>query len=373
MLEAGSSADFRTVRTNSVVSLLSEPSNLSPQQGRPTAEVCGGCESVVHALTQRLRASARIFDSSFRPVFVAGQGLALDILDPAFAHVQPLYERAFAGTSGQFQFPIFNRLFEIRAEPLLVEHRRVRTVLALSWDITGWGGAGQTSEEVNRRKDRFIATLAHELRQPLSAIVAGLAVMRTPTSQEAGERARSVIERQVQQLNRLTDDLLDAAALAEGKVDLRLDRVDLREIVLEAVDVVLPLMQQHQHQFGFDLPEEPVWIQADAHRLHQVLSNVLINATKFTSDGGRILLQVDLKGPDAVIAVRDSGKGIAAGLLPYIFEVFTQAERGEGLGIGLAVARHLIERHGGTITAQSAGLGRGSEFTIRLPTTPARP
>lgn len=242
-------------------------------------------------------------------------------------------------------------------------------VCGVSTDITERKRLMTSLERADRQKDAFIATVAHELRQPLGAIESALAVMRTRFSREQGERARAVVERQLGQLARLVEDLLDASSIAQGKVTLRRARTPLGEIVEAAVAVVQPLSDDREQELQVDVPPEPVWVDADAARLQQVFSNLLMNATKFTPPRGRIAIGVEPAGATVVVRVRDTGRGIRADMLPKIFTLFSQAapdERG-GLGIGLAVVRGLVERHGGTVQAFSSGPGEGSEFVVRLP------
>ena len=332
--------------------------------------VAGGWERVVEALAQSLPVSARVVDSSFRQVFVAGRGLTSDVLDPAFAHVQPLYEGAFEGNPGQRQFGIFNRQFEIRVEPLRVQDGRVQTVLAISWDVTGLAAREKNAPYARPGAGAGIAALKDDLRQALSAMLGG---ERRRMSPEASQQARAVVQRRVEQLKRLTDNLIEAAGLLEGTIDPRRGRVDLRDIVLQSVDAVSPFMKQHTLHFGFDMPDDPIWLQGDAARLQQALVHVLMDAKERTPDGGRILLQLITEGPDAVMIVRDSGPAVAPSVLPGAFQVSDQPGDGDGMDIGLEIARHMIERHGGRMTTRSMGAGYGSELTIRLTTVAGRP
>jgi len=181
-----------------------------------------------------------------------------------------------------------------------------------------------------------------------------------------------VVERQVQQLTRLVDDLLDVSRFNRGTINLQMEPVDMAAVVARAVEISLPLIDTHKHYLQISLPEQAVWVQGDLTRLAQVLSNLLNNAAKYTRDGGRIDLIVEPSGGQAVLWVRDSGAGIAADMLPHIFEMFTQVPgslgRSEGgLGIGLTLVRKLVEMHGGSVEARSEGVGHGSEFVVRLP------
>ena len=226
--------------------------------------------------------------------------------------------------------------------------------------------------ETDRRKTEFLATLAHELRNPLAPISNGLQLMRVAADPKALERARDMMERQLRHLVRLVDDLLDIARISSGKVELRKERAHLRAVLGSAVETSMPLVNAARHALNLRLPDEDLQIFADSTRIAQVVSNLLNNAVKYTPEGGRIDLAVRREGDQAVISVTDTGVGIAPAALPLVFEMFTQVGRKldrapGGLGIGLALVRRLVELHGGRVTAESPGVGRGSTFTVRLP------
>jgi len=240
-------------------------------------------------------------------------------------------------------------------------------------DITERVRAEEALREADRRKDEFIALLAHELRNPLAPIRNALHLMRLagPGGAELSW-TRDVIERQVQQLSRLVDDLLDISRISRGKIQLRLERVALADVVARAVETSRPLIDARKHTLTVTLPEEPILLDADPMRLAQVVGNLLANAAKCTEPGGQITVTATVEGPQAVLAVRDNGIGIPAEMLERIFELFTQVERAitqaeGGLGIGLTLVKRLAELHGGTVEAQSAGPGQGSAFLVRLP------
>jgi signal transduction histidine kinase/CheY-like chemotaxis protein len=227
--------------------------------------------------------------------------------------------------------------------------------------------------EADRRKDEFLATLAHELRNPLAPIKNSVAVMRLRGFDNPElDWARDVIERQVEQMTRLVDDLLDISRISRGKVDLHLQMVDLTELVQRAVETTRPLLEESGHVLTISLPEDPVRLDADPTRLEQILANLLNNSAKYTERGGQIWLTADREETGVVIKVRDTGIGIAPGLLAHVFEMFVQADHAKdrakgGLGIGLSLVRSLVEMHGGRITARSEGTGKGSEFSVYLP------
>ncbi|HUQ51427.1 MAG TPA: response regulator, partial [Gammaproteobacteria bacterium] len=228
-------------------------------------------------------------------------------------------------------------------------------------------------KDADRRKDEFLATLAHELRTPLAPIHNALQILRV-TGRD-GAVARSVhdmMERQVNHMVRLVDDLMEVSRITRGKIDLRKQRVDLAAIVGSAVETTRPLIDAAGHLLTVDLGSEPLELDGDSVRLAQVFGNVLHNAAKFTPNGGQITVHAQRRGTEVVVSVRDNGAGIRADMLPKIFEPFMQAERTYnraqgGLGIGLTLARSIVALHGGTIEACSAGLGAGSEFVVRLP------
>ncbi len=233
----------------------------------------------------------------------------------------------------------------------------------------------ETAESANRAKDEFIAMLGHELRNPLSPIVTALQLIKLQRY-EHSELAYTIIERQVSHLTRLVDDLLDVARIARGKVELKLETIDLAEVVAKAIEMAGPLLEQQKHVLTVEVPKRGLAVNGDAIRLSQVVSNLLTNAAKYTpSGGGRITVVAERIGDAVVLRVKDTGIGIAPEILPRIFELFIQDRQASdrslgGLGIGLTIVRNLVEGHGGTVSAQSAGPGRGSEFEIRLPAAP---
>ncbi len=232
--------------------------------------------------------------------------------------------------------------------------------------------------EADRRKDEFVAVLAHELRNPLAPLRNAVQIMRAPNA-GAGElaEARDVVERQVTQLVRLVDDLLDVSRISIGRMVLREAVLDLRCAADDALMISGPLLEEAQHAVRVDLPPEPLWVKGDPVRLAQVISNLLNNAARYTPRGGAVSLRLTHEGRDGLVLVEDSGIGLDAALLERIFEPFVQGERGSarsagGLGIGLALAKRLVEMHGGTIKATSAGAGKGSCFVVRLPLVEAK-
>jgi signal transduction histidine kinase len=231
----------------------------------------------------------------------------------------------------------------------------------------------QALKEASHRKDEFLAMLAHELRNPLAPIRTAVQLLRLKELAEPHRnRARDVIERQVEHLVNLIDDLLDVSRITRGMITLQREPVLVGAIVARAVETARPAIDAHQHVLEIDMPDELISVDGDKTRLVQVIANILHNASKFMDPGGRIRLSARRDGPYVAITVADTGIGIAPELIPRIFELFTQvhtkSERAQGgLGIGLALVRRLTEMHGGSVSVHSDGLGRGSEFTVRLP------
>jgi len=231
----------------------------------------------------------------------------------------------------------------------------------------------QALREADRRKDEFLALLAHELRNPLAPIRYALATSRKAgRTLEQRKRAEEVIERQVAHMSRLLDDLLDVSRVTHGTLELKKSRTELTLVLGAAIEAARPILDSRHHTLSLDLPKQTVRLEADPVRLAQVFSNLLINAAKYTDAGGSIELRATCEGSGVVVAVRDNGMGISAEMMPRLFTLFSQAHtalvRSEGgLGVGLALARGLVALHGGRVEARSDGPGRGSEFIVRLP------
>ncbi|HUN75909.1 MAG TPA: PAS domain S-box protein, partial [Steroidobacteraceae bacterium] len=229
--------------------------------------------------------------------------------------------------------------------------------------------------EADRRKDEFLALLAHELRNPLAPIRYALAInKKADRTVEQRSRAEEVIERQVTHMSRLLDDLLDVSRITRGTLELKTSPTELTLVLGAAIETARPLLDAKRHTLSLDLPKDAVRLQADTVRLEQIFSNLLINAAKYTDPGGHIALTATLEPDEITVAVRDDGIGITSDMMPRLFTMFAQAEaalvRAEGgLGVGLSLVRGLVELHGGTIQARSEGAGRGSEFIVRLPRT----
>jgi signal transduction histidine kinase/ActR/RegA family two-component response regulator len=227
-------------------------------------------------------------------------------------------------------------------------------------------------KEADRRKDEFLATLAHELRNPLSPIRNALEIMQITSDAEAHAEARCIMERQVGQMVRLIDDLLDVSRITLGQVRLHKEKVELAAVVRDAVEACRPLMESLDHEFCVTLPLEPVYFDADPTRLTQVFSNLLNNAAKYSDRGAQINLTAERNGVELVVSVKDTGIGLPPEMLTQVFDSFTRVQQGKerargGLGIGLTLVKRLVELHGGNIEARSDGPGKGSEFVVCLP------
>jgi signal transduction histidine kinase len=231
----------------------------------------------------------------------------------------------------------------------------------------------QKLREAHQRKDEFLATLAHELRNPLAPITSSVQIMRLPgVNGVVLEQARKTIERQVSHLARLVDDLMDIARISRDRLELRREQVALGVVLQTAVETCSPGLEAARQQLSLTLPQETVWLDADLTRLSQAVSNVLNNASKYSPAGARIELSAEIVDREAMIRIRDEGMGISQDMLPQIFEMFRQGDASStqsrsGLGIGLTLVKRLVEMHDGTIEARSAGVGQGSEFVLRLP------
>ncbi|MGZ5747842.1 MAG: ATP-binding protein, partial [Caldimonas sp.] len=275
--------------------------------------------------------------------------------------------------------------FKFNLEPLRESDGSVYGMMAVAVDMTesvhGRRVLEKTYQEreqllaelasANRAKDEFLAMLGHELRNPLSPIVTALQLMKL-RSDGRPTREEEVIERQVTHLIRLVDDLLDVSKITRGKIDLKKETVEIADVLAKAVEISSVLFEQRNHQLLIDVPRKGLRWYGDPVRLAQVVANLLTNAARYTEPGGRIELTAVADGHEVVISVRDNGTGIAADVLPSIFEMFVQAKRSfdraeGGLGLGLTLVKTLVEMHGGTVVAMSEGLGKGSEFVIRLP------
>ncbi len=269
--------------------------------------------------------------------------------------------------------PLEEHVVDFIYQPIRDACGTVSGIFLQGTDVTDRTRAMRELQASDRRKDEFLAMLAHELRNPLSPIRSAAELLRHHRLDEAGIRqASDIIVRQVAHMTELVDDLLDVSRVTRGTISLEFAPLDVAAVVANAIEQVRTQLQAHRHRLTVHNPRSPVHVQGDPTRLVQVLGNLLGNAIKYTPDGGAIELAFDRDGDDVVISVRDDGIGIDADLLPHVFDLFTQAERKAdrsqgGLGLGLALVKRLVDLHGGQVAARSDGIGRGSEFVVRLP------
>ncbi len=272
-----------------------------------------------------------------------------------------------------------NVFFELCLQKMQIAHQRDELEIRAEENAILLAESRQYAEalkEADYRKDEFLATLAHELRNPLAPIRNGLQILRMAPENDSRE-VRDIMDRQLSHLVRLIDDLLDVSRVSQGKIDLRKAQVTVQDVIQSAVEASEPLITAGKHSLTIDVPEAPIWLEGDLTRLSQVISNLLNNAAKYTPDGGRIQLSVEIDADQNVsIAIADNGLGIPEDMLTGVFELFRQVERNiesaqGGLGIGLALVLRLVEMHGGTIQAHSEGANKGSVFTVRLPVSSA--
>jgi len=264
-----------------------------------------------------------------------------------------------------------NRWFEVYATPVGAKENLM--VALMFRDVTDRTRSEQALRVADRRKDEFLAMLAHELRNPLAPISAAAEMLQMPGADaQRVQHASAVIGRQVRHITGLIDDLLDVSRVTRGMIPLTPDTTDMQRVVADAIEQVRPLVESHGHRLTVSTPPGPALVTGDAKRLVQVLANLLNNAVKYTPGGGDIMLRLDVGADQVTLAVIDNGIGMTADVLAHAFDLFVQAERETdrsqgGLGIGLALVKSLVELHGGTVSAHSDGLGQGSRFTVCLP------
>jgi PAS domain S-box-containing protein len=293
------------------------------------------------------------------------------------ARLKEAIRRAAAGEIVRFEASHLHRTdvpvaIDFSITPIRGEDGEVVLLVPEGRDVTEWKRSEEMLKSADRRKDEFLATLAHELRNPLSPIRSGLEVLRMTHDPDSIKQTQEMMGRQLGQMVRLIEDLMDVSRISSGKLKLRCERLSLQVVAAGAIEAVRPLIEAGRHLLHLELPHEPVWVDADSTRLAQVMSNILTNAAKYTPDGGKINFSIRQVEHEAVIVVSDTGLGIPREMLSRVFEMFAQVNRTldraqGGLGIGLALVKQLIEMHGGKIEVSSAGEGLGSVFTIRMP------
>jgi PAS domain S-box-containing protein len=265
------------------------------------------------------------------------------------------------------------RWFLSRAIPIRDNQGHVTRWFGTNTDVTEQREAEQALREADRRKDEFLATLGHELRNPLAPIQAGLEVIKMAKDDpNVLDEICLTMERQIEHLVRLIDDLLDMSRITMGKITLQKEQMELSPLIKSALDAVDPLIKEKGHELTVSLPPDPLYLEADATRVLQMMTNLLTNAARYTAEGGHIWLMVQRQDTDAIIKIRDNGLGIPPHKLKRVFEMFMQTSKSKelsnsGLGIGLTLVQKLVEMHHGSVEAHSEGYGQGSEFILRLP------
>ena len=285
----------------------------------------------------------------------------------AFEMVFPL-----KGADGRF------RPFLTRMSPLRDQGGRILYWCGTNTDISEIKRMEDALRDADRRKDEFLATLAHELRNPLAPLLNSLQILKMPQADaDTARMTREIMERQVHHLVRLVDDLLDVSRVMRGKIDLRKEPVELAAIVARAVETAKPLIDSREHKLRIAVPADSLLVHADPVRLSQAVANLLMNAAKYIEGSGKIVVSAERQAHAVLLRVRDNGIGIDPALLPQVFDLFMQADHAAsrsqgGLGLGLTLVKNIVEMHGGTVEAHSAGLGQGSEFVVCLPLLAAR-
>ena len=299
-----------------------------------------------------------------------GQGI-YELLDGVYQSGEPFVGRSVRVMIQRRRSAPEEAFFDFVYQPLFDDVAHVTGIAIVAFDVTELTNARRDAEAANRAKDEFLAMLGHELRNPLAPILTALQLMRL-RNESAAERERTIIERQVNHMVSLVDDLLDVSRITRGKVQLKRERIDLADIVAKAIEMTSPAIESRRHLLTVDVPRGLV-VDGDAARLAQVTANLLTNAAKYTDPGGQIAVSGSAdRTPRLCLSVIDNGRGIAPDMLPRIFDLFAQ-ERQEidrsdgGLGLGLAIVKSLVRAHGGTVEAHSDGKNRGARFSIRMP------
>jgi PAS domain S-box-containing protein len=309
---------------------------------------------------------------------IVGKPIVEIIGEPAFETLRPSIEQVLTGERVELEIRIPYKALGPRwihavYVPTLERSGRPDGWVAVITDVTARHEMEAALREADRRKDELLAVLAHELRNPLAPIRTSLEVLRlTACRDPASERVAEMMQRQINHMVRLVDDLLEVSRITRGKIELRRETLDLAAVVRGAVDTSRPAIDAAGHQLEVSLPAEPLLVDGDPVRLTQVIANLLNNAAKYTAEGGKIWVTLRRKGESVEISVRDTGQGIPAEMLPRVFNLFIQGKRSDGraeggLGIGLTLVKSLAEMHGGSVQASSEGPGRGSELVVRLP------
>jgi len=314
-----------------------------------------------------------IVGQTVREVFpeLDGQGI-YELLDSVYTTGTPFMADSLRVRIRRIPDALEDRYFKFVYQPMPAPSGGTAGIAVVATDVTDLAAARREAEAGSRAKDEFLAMLGHELRNPLAPILTALQLMSLRDGAEATAKERAVIDRQIRHLVRLVDDLLDVSRIARGKIDLARAHVELAKVVAQAVEMASPLLEERRHNLVLRVPRSGLLVNGDAVRLSQVVQNLLTNAAKYTEPGGRIEVDGRRCGGDIELRVTDNGVGISPDMLPIVFDLFVQERQSVdrsrgGLGLGLTLVRTLVELHGGTVEAHSAGVGRGSEFVVRLP------
>jgi signal transduction histidine kinase len=344
--------------------------------------------------------SINIFDSELRYLFAEGQGLRAAGLSPgalvgkrltdifsaeSVAYVEPFYRRAFQGESVRFELSVFDRVYIMAAGPMTTHGSSVTRIIVVAQDITDMKSreiavferehaARELADRANRAKDDLLSVVSHELRTPINAILGWSELLTRMAPGSDAAQAVAAIRRSASHQSRLIEDLLDASQVATGTMRLARTQVRIRELLMEVVEAVLPQAVTKGVRIECAYSDDSGTVSGDRDRLHQVFSNILVNAVKFTPDGGSVRVEWQATADGVEVSIVDTGLGIAAELLPAVFDRFVKMERlnqeEAGLGLGLALAKDIITAHAGLITAHSDGIGQGTTMTVRLPRVP---
>jgi signal transduction histidine kinase len=265
-----------------------------------------------------------------------------------------------------------NREYILTFTPSSGAHEKDRGVYVVAVDISSLQEVFESFQQSMRIKEQFIAILAHELRNPLAALLSGLKVLELAPDEAQATKTREMMERQLKHLSRLVNDLLDVTRIKKGKIELIKTKTSLHDVFTLALDFSGESVKKNNHSLKVSVPEEPIKLHVDVNRLAQIVSNLIDNSSKYTPPGGKISLAASVEGDDLVISVSDNGVGIPADRLSQIFEAYAQLEEsrlnfGGGLGIGLFLVKMMAQAHGGSVSVRSDGNGKGSEFTVRIP------
>ena len=332
-------------------------------------------------LSHRFRFVNRPYAARFglHPSDLVGKTIPEVLGNHAYQAILPYLMEALSGRhvdvelSVPYEPPLGTQHMRFAYEPEFDDSGAVVGYVAAIINVSDRHRAEEALIDANKRKDEFLATLAHELRNPLAAMGNAVELMRLPQPDSArSEKAAAIIQRQLKQLVRLVDDLLDVSRITRGRLQLRITRIELADVIRTAVESTSLAIGSASQTLQVQLPEEPILLDGDAERLSQVFTNLLMNATKYTPAGGHIAVEAVSRADTVTVTVTDTGSGIPADMLEAVFEMFTQVHStqdhaGGGMGIGLTLVRSMVALHGGTITAESAGTGRGSTFRVTLP------